>query len=361
MSTKREYCGIGKVPKGAVRGSAKQCAELGQVRYWGEKKIDSRTLAAVKDPTITKESELKLKLQYAAFLGSKKQLEKYITTQEKRVEVGTATETDKQKLSESKTELEKVVKLMRAIIPKIQKLEAAKKKAILDITPEQAVKAIPLKDRKQIVEDAVSRKGTKKKTSEQVAAYQEGLKAQEKSESMPKLVRKPAGRVGTKKKYKYPSLEEMQKDKERLSEAFDNIPKRRNFKNDSQLIRFRKDEYEPKALPLINLLSEFSKKYKEYFDLKEDHVMYKNLNEKLKTVSLRSSKKSFMAYFQKMINREGTEKKTVKKETVKKVGAGRPGTKKRPSMISERGLKVKRPETKTIMTGRKPEVVVRKK
>lgn len=178
MSTKREYCGVGKVPKGAVRGSAKQCAEQSQVRYWGLNKIDSRTLAAAKDPTKIKDSEIQLKLQYSAGLGSKKQLEKYIATQEKRVEVGTATETDKKKLSESKKDLVKVNKVLEATKKKILKLDAAKKKAILDITPNQAVKAIPSKDRKQIIADALSRtKKTKKKTLEQIAAYKEAGKA----------------------------------------------------------------------------------------------------------------------------------------------------------------------------------------
>lgn len=200
MSTKREYCGVGKVPKGAVRGSAKQCAEQGQVRYWGIKKIDPRTLAAAKDPTITKDSEMKLKIQYSAGLGSKKQLEKYIATQEKRVEVGTATETDKEKLAESKKELVKVNKVLEATKKKILELEAAKKKAILAITPAQAVKAIPLKDRKQIIKDAVTRKGTKKKTPEQVAAYKEATKALKAVKAVKvKEPKAPAGRKGTKK------------------------------------------------------------------------------------------------------------------------------------------------------------------
>ena len=30
------YCGIGKVPKGRIRGSMKASAEVGQVRHFGE-------------------------------------------------------------------------------------------------------------------------------------------------------------------------------------------------------------------------------------------------------------------------------------------------------------------------------------
>jgi len=38
MST--AFCGVGDVPKGKKRGSMKECAEQGQVRYYGLKKID---------------------------------------------------------------------------------------------------------------------------------------------------------------------------------------------------------------------------------------------------------------------------------------------------------------------------------
>ena len=34
------FCGTGKIPKGKKRGSMKQCAEAGQIRYYGLKKVD---------------------------------------------------------------------------------------------------------------------------------------------------------------------------------------------------------------------------------------------------------------------------------------------------------------------------------
>ncbi len=42
------YCGIKKIPKNKKRGSMKECAEKGQVYYWGLNKIDSRTLENAK-------------------------------------------------------------------------------------------------------------------------------------------------------------------------------------------------------------------------------------------------------------------------------------------------------------------------
>ena len=38
----KAYCGIAKIPKGYKRGSMKDCAEAGQIRYYGLKKIDSK-------------------------------------------------------------------------------------------------------------------------------------------------------------------------------------------------------------------------------------------------------------------------------------------------------------------------------
>ena len=38
------YCGVGKIPKGKKRGTMKECAELGQIRYYGIKKIDQKLI-----------------------------------------------------------------------------------------------------------------------------------------------------------------------------------------------------------------------------------------------------------------------------------------------------------------------------
>ena len=44
----KPYCGVGKLPKGYHRGNMKECAELGQIRYWGLKKADSKIIEASK-------------------------------------------------------------------------------------------------------------------------------------------------------------------------------------------------------------------------------------------------------------------------------------------------------------------------
>ena len=43
------YCGIADVPKDQHRGSMRECAEKKQIRYYGIKKVDKRTLDAVEN------------------------------------------------------------------------------------------------------------------------------------------------------------------------------------------------------------------------------------------------------------------------------------------------------------------------
>ena len=43
------FCGIGKMPKKSRRGTMRECAEKGQIRYYGIKKIDAKSLALSKD------------------------------------------------------------------------------------------------------------------------------------------------------------------------------------------------------------------------------------------------------------------------------------------------------------------------
>lgn len=44
----KPYCGVSNIPKGHKRGTMKECAQIGQVRYYGLKKIDPRTLEHAK-------------------------------------------------------------------------------------------------------------------------------------------------------------------------------------------------------------------------------------------------------------------------------------------------------------------------
>lgn len=48
MSNSNLYAGAGPVPKGKERANMKEAAEMGQIRYFGIKKIDSKTIDNVK-------------------------------------------------------------------------------------------------------------------------------------------------------------------------------------------------------------------------------------------------------------------------------------------------------------------------
>ena len=50
MSEEKIYCGMCKVPKGHRLGTAKECLDKGQVRYYGIEKID---LVVIKKNTVT--------------------------------------------------------------------------------------------------------------------------------------------------------------------------------------------------------------------------------------------------------------------------------------------------------------------
>ena len=54
------YCGVSKIPKGQKRGSMKECAEKGQIRYYGIKKIDKKTMELAKNKDVIPETREKL-------------------------------------------------------------------------------------------------------------------------------------------------------------------------------------------------------------------------------------------------------------------------------------------------------------
>ena len=53
------YCGVDKLKKTQRLGSAKECAELKQVRYYGLKKIDKSLLENTKGISVNKEAKQK--------------------------------------------------------------------------------------------------------------------------------------------------------------------------------------------------------------------------------------------------------------------------------------------------------------
>jgi hypothetical protein len=60
MSEQAMFCGIGKIPKGKVRGTPEYCVQARQVRYYGLKVIDEKFLHTKRRHSLIKE-QLKLK------------------------------------------------------------------------------------------------------------------------------------------------------------------------------------------------------------------------------------------------------------------------------------------------------------
>jgi hypothetical protein len=110
------YCGIKKVPKNKKLGSMKECAEKGQVSYWGLKKIDTKILEnskSVKKMSLDKTRTNKIKLDtrlkkltkdldVAKDKEKKSTLKKEITKTKKDLEKATKEYKEAFRLSEEK-------------------------------------------------------------------------------------------------------------------------------------------------------------------------------------------------------------------------------------------------------------------
>ena len=58
------FCDLGDIPKGKKRGSMKECAEIGKITYWGEKKADKKIIESVVEKKQKKNSLKKMETEY---------------------------------------------------------------------------------------------------------------------------------------------------------------------------------------------------------------------------------------------------------------------------------------------------------
>ena len=93
------YCGIGKMPKNYKIGNMKECAETGQVRLYGLKKIDPRILEAAKKNRKGRESRDSIILKIATLRGKIRGMNKKIDF-EKNKKTKQTLNNDLQKLKE---------------------------------------------------------------------------------------------------------------------------------------------------------------------------------------------------------------------------------------------------------------------
>lgn len=71
-------CGTSDLKKGQRHGSMPECAMMGQVRYWGIKRVDNKLLESVKASRKVKPNRLKLMLAITSARSKAKKLEKEV-------------------------------------------------------------------------------------------------------------------------------------------------------------------------------------------------------------------------------------------------------------------------------------------
>ena len=115
------YCGSKKVPKNKRIGSMIECAEKGQVSYWGLKKIDTRIMENIKTKkkvSLDKSRTNKIKLDTRL----KKMVKDLESTKDKEKK-----QSLKKDIEKTKTELEKATKIYKEAFKLSEEKKASKK------------------------------------------------------------------------------------------------------------------------------------------------------------------------------------------------------------------------------------------
>jgi len=154
------YCGVRDVPKGKKRGSMKECAEKGEVRYFGLNKVDERLLEFLRDPkkkpmsrdkVFIKMSTLKIKLkkmQMEVTDAQKESIKKKTSSSIKKFQ------TIKELFNKKVDEYNEIVKLFN----KLDKEKEAEKKLAAKSAKKTSAK-------KTCVKGTTAKKTTAKKTT----------------------------------------------------------------------------------------------------------------------------------------------------------------------------------------------------
>ena len=115
------YCGSKKLPKNKRYGSMKECAEKGQVMYWGLNKIDTKILnSAQSTKKISLDKARTNKIKFETRL--KKLTKDYDASKDKEKK-----QTLKKELSKTKKELEKATKEYKDAFNLAEEKKASKK------------------------------------------------------------------------------------------------------------------------------------------------------------------------------------------------------------------------------------------
>lgn len=115
----KKYCGIGDPPKNHKRGSMVDCAKSGQIRYYGIKKIDKKTLEGAKLERKSVGSRKEAVLKMAKIRGK---MDAVI----KKAKTKNLTDAQKKTLRDQYQELKKQIEIAGA---EFRKIENSRKKS----------------------------------------------------------------------------------------------------------------------------------------------------------------------------------------------------------------------------------------
>lgn len=117
------YCGARDPPKGKRLGSMKECAEKGQISYYGVKKVDSRLLEAMRKPK--KKSKAKFTVKEFEKVGEERgQLQAKVRKMEKQIEV----ERSSKKKKELQAEHAKLKKKLIDVVKRFDEINKSLKR-----------------------------------------------------------------------------------------------------------------------------------------------------------------------------------------------------------------------------------------
>jgi len=159
------FCGVGKVPKGKTRGNMKECAEIGQIRYYGLKKVDSRIIEnALKEKKLKGSGSNNLEARREELMMIKVNLVGKIRKQKLLFE-GEKKPRDKKTLGKELDILEKKLAKVKTDLQKIKnekdKRQQRTKKGSKRVSKKGSKKRVSKRGSKK----RVSKKGSKKRGS----------------------------------------------------------------------------------------------------------------------------------------------------------------------------------------------------
>lgn len=114
------YCGIGTVPKGYRRGTMKECAESGQIRYYGLKKVDPKMIELMQSVKKMPTRETLLKKATVIRVKYGKIKKEYGKNPDVKL---------KQQMDKYKKEYEKIAKLLKLVETKQKTQKGSSKKS----------------------------------------------------------------------------------------------------------------------------------------------------------------------------------------------------------------------------------------